>query len=54
MTYLGYANGWTTTPSLVKEAKANGYVLVSQNIGHCLTRYICTELDFYYDVDSSD
>lgn len=54
MVCLGYANGWKEKPPIVKEAEAKGYRLTATTEGHCLTRYECSELDFYYFVDSSD
>lgn len=54
MEYLGYANGWSSTPEIVRQARANGWEIKDTVIGRCVHRYTCEKGDFYYDVDSSD
>lgn len=51
---LGWANGWSSTPSQVLEARDKGYKVYETNIGRCLTQYSCPEGGWYYIVDSSD
>ena len=55
MKLLGYANGWSTTPPKVKEARDKGYKYYSERGSYnCETIYYCPEGEFYYYVDSSD
>ena len=52
---LGYANGWTVEPQIVKTADSDvDCYYETEKIGRCLTKYICHKYKFYYIVDSSD
>lgn len=57
-TNLGYANGWSETPEVVKACRQkqhgkSGYMRETR-LGNCLTQYECGECNYYYRVDSSD
>jgi hypothetical protein len=54
MKNLGYANGWSEAPELVKSARAKGLSEYYEATGRCETTYYCPEGGYYYSVDSSD
>lgn len=51
---LGYANGWNSTPQIIKECKAKGHKIHNETIGRCLERSWCEECGFEFRVDSGD
>ena len=54
MKNLGYANGWTETPTEVKKCEELGHRTWSRNVGRCNTEHGCDECGYTYKVDSSD
>ena len=54
MKNLGFANGWTEVPEIVREAEEKGYEIERVRMGNCVTRCVCRELNFFYSIDSSD
>lgn len=51
---LGWANGWSTIPPEVLEAREKGYKINEETVGRCLHQYTCPEGGWYYMEDSSD
>lgn len=55
MQNLGYANGWKTTPEIVKKAWNDpNNDITEETVGRCLTEYRSEKYQFRYLVDSSD
>lgn len=54
MTDLGYANGWTETPEIVKKCRENEHVTKKKIIGNCVTQYYCHLCLYTYKIDSGD
>ncbi len=50
---LGYANGWSETPEIIKECEKQHHKQYSHNVGNCLTEYGCGACKYSYMVDSS-
>ena len=51
---LGYANGWTSTPEIVKQCEAKKHPVIKCTENRCLTRYQCPTCGYEYKVDSGD
>lgn len=51
---LGYANGWTKTPAIVKKCEELGHKQSTRNVGKSVTEVSCGICGYKYEVDSSD
>jgi transposase-like protein len=54
MTDYGYANGWVSTPELVKECEAKKHSKIKYIRSNCLTEYECPTCGYKYKIDSGD
>ena len=52
--YLGYANGWKTTPEIVKNCVNLGHKQWHRSSGRCVSEYGCEICKYSFSVDSSD
>jgi hypothetical protein len=52
--FIGWANGWATTPPELADAKKKGYSFYSEYTSRGETTIYCPEGNFYYKYDSSD
>ena len=54
MTNYGFANGWVSTPELVKECEAKKHSKIKYIRSNCLTEYECPTCGYKYKIDSGD
>jgi transposase-like protein len=51
---FGFANGWVSTPELVKECDAKKHPKIKYILSSCLTKYECPTCGYEYKIDSGD
>ena len=56
--YLGYINGWSETPEIVKTCRekrkaGEKHEMSDKAVGRCLHEIKCITCGYYYNIDSS-
>jgi transposase-like protein len=51
---FGFANGWTSTPEIVKQCKEKNHPVIKYIENRCLTKYECPTCGYKYKIDSGD
>jgi hypothetical protein len=51
---FGFANGWTSTPEIVKQCEEKKHPVIKYTENRCLTKVQCPTCGYEYKVDSGD
>lgn len=51
---LGWGNGWTETPQVVKDCADREHAVTEINLGSCVHQVTCAECGYTYKYDSGD
>jgi hypothetical protein len=51
---FGYANGWVSTPEIVKQCKELKHPVITYIENRCLKRIQCPTCGYEYKIDSGD